>query len=130
MTIVETHELRDRGVVRSGAKGATERGPVEQNLQSADDGDCRDELDERQDADPYALGKRKAGHLDRARIESPAVGGEQLKQTVLDDDREAERNQQRRQKVIAQCAVEERALKQIANSRHKWRDESDGRQRI
>ena len=63
------------------AKGAAERGAIEQELQSADDGDGDDELQQGKDADPDALGERKARHLDRAGVEPAAVGGEQLKQT-------------------------------------------------
>ena len=48
-----------------------------------------------------------ARHLDARRLELAAVGGEQFEQAVLDDDRKAEGDQQRRQKIVAERAVEQ-----------------------
>ncbi len=69
----------------------------------------------------------EARDLDLAGLEPAAVGGEQLQQRVLDDDREPERHQQRRQQVVAERAVEQRALQPIADRRHDRHDDEDAR---
>ena len=61
------------------------------------------ELDQRQHADREAAAELEARDLDRPGLQLAAVGGEQLQQPVLDDDREAERDQQRRQQVVARA---------------------------
>ena len=106
--VVQAHELRHRLVVRGGAEGAAERRAVEQPLQAGDHRDRERELDERQHADGEPAADGDACDLDRAGVELDAVGGEQLKQPVLDDDREAEGHQQRRQQIVAERAVEQR----------------------
>ena len=49
-----------------------------------------DELQQRKHADPDARCQGKARDFDRAGAQPPAVGGEQLKQRVLNDDGEPE----------------------------------------
>ena len=110
VAVVEAHQLRHRLVVGGGAERAAERGAVEQQLQAGDHRDRDDELQQRQHADPDALGDLEARDLDAAGLEAAAVGGEQLQQRVLDDDREPERHQQRRQQVVAERAVEQRRV--------------------
>jgi hypothetical protein len=56
-----------------------------------------------------------AAQIDRRRFDGAglkplAVGGKSLQQAILDDDREAERHQQRRQQPMSQRAVEENML--------------------
>jgi hypothetical protein len=59
------------------------------------------------------------GGFDRAGLQPLAVGGEARKQPVLDDDRQAEGDQQRRQDVVAdQRAVQQPALQRIAEREH------------
>ena len=99
-------------------------------LQSGDDRDGDDELDQRQRADPYALHHLEGLHFDGAGLELAAVGGEQLQQAVLDDDGEAEGHQQRRQQIVAQRAVEQRALQRVADQRHGRHDEQQRGERI
>ena len=53
-----------------------------------------------------------------AGAQAARVGGEHLEQHVLDDDREPERHQQRRQDVLAERAVQDAALQAVAGRDH------------
>ncbi len=90
--VVEAHQLGDGLVIRGRPKGAAERSAIEQKLQRADHGHSDDELQQRKHADPDARCQRKARDFDRAGAQPPAVGGEQLKQRVLNDHGEPERH--------------------------------------
>ena len=118
MPVVETHQLRNRGIVRSRPKRATEGRAIEQHLQAADHSKGGEELQERQNSDPNGFAQGEARHLDRAGVEPAAVRGEQLEQPVLNDDGEAEGDQERRQEIIAEGAIEEQALQRVADRRH------------
>ena len=118
VAIVEPHELRHRGIVGGGAEGAAERGAVEHELQAADHRDRDGELQQRQHADIDAAEQADCRHLDRAGLQFDAVGGEQRQKPVLDDDREAEGHQKRRQQILAERAVEHEPLQRIADRGH------------
>ena len=118
MAVVEAHQLRHRRVVGGGAEGAAERGAIEHELQGADHGDGDGELQERQHADIDAVGEPDGRHFKRAGLQFDAVSGEHRKQSVLDDDREAEGHQERRQQIFAERAVEHEPLQRIAEQRH------------
>ena len=68
--------------------------------------------------------------LERAGLEPLRVGGEHLQQHVLDDDREAEGHQQRRQDVPAQRQVEDAALQRVADPRHHRHDDDQADERM
>ena len=61
-----------------------------------------------------------------AGAELAAVGGESFEQAVLDEDREPEGDEERRQDVLAERAVQHAALQEVAERRH-HRDEDDDR---
>ena len=108
VAVVEAHQLRDRLVVGGGAEGAAERGAVEQQLQAADHRDrdartgCSGSVPTARPRPSWMLPTSIAPACSRR---LSAVKSSQ--QPVLDDDREAERHQQRRQKIVAQRAVEQ-----------------------
>ena len=114
--LFEAHELRHRLVVRGGAEGAAQRRAIEQPLQAGDHRDRKRELDQRQHTDGEPATDGDALDLDGAGVELDAVGGEEFKQPVLDDDGEAEGHQQRRQEIVAERAVEQRTLQRRSRS--------------
>ena len=65
--------------------------------------------------------------LERADLEPPAVGREGFEQPVLDDDRQAEGDQQRRQDVAAERAVEQERLQRVAEGEHDRHDDRAAR---
>ena len=83
-----------------------------------------------QNSDPNAFAQGEARDLDRASVEPAAVGGEQLEQPVLNDDGEAEGDQERRQEIIAEGAIEEQALQRVADRRHDRCHDDNRGQRI
>ena len=113
MAVLDAHQLRDRRIVGGRPKGAAELGAIEQKLQPADDRHGDDELNHRQHADCEVGRELPARHLDRPGIKPAAVMGEQDEQHVLDDDRQAEGHQQRRQ-LVAEREVQQTALQRIA----------------
>ena len=104
--VVDAHQLRGLAVVGVGAERAPERVRAEQPLQrSRVARPPNAKIDERQPADREPLAQRDARGLD-AGLDRARIGGEDLEQRVLDDDRESERDQQRRQEVAPERAVE------------------------
>ena len=89
-----------------------------------------DELQQRQHADREPAAEIEARDLDGAGLELAAVGGEQLQQRVLDDDREAEGDEQRRQQIVAERAVEQPALQHVADRRHHRHHDDERDERI
>ena len=94
----DAHQPGRHRIVGGGAKGAAEGGAVEELVEPDDDGDGREEGQQRHDAD----GDR--AEADRSRFHAadrnaPAVGGKAFQQRVLDDDRQPESDKQRRQDV-------------------------------
>ena len=129
LAVVEPHQAGNFLVVGGCAEGAADGGAVEDELQCGDHGHGGQEHEQGQDADVDAGDRLKASGLERAGVELPAVGGEDLQQPVLQDHREAEGHQQRRQDVLAQRAVENAALQPIAEGRHHRHDDQQRRQR-
>ncbi len=74
---------------------------------------------------------RQRGRLQRsAGRDAAAVGGKAFQQRVLDDDGQAEGDEQRRQDVVAQRAVEHMVLQQPAGGEHRRRCDQRGDERI
>lgn len=127
---VQAHQPRHRRVVRDGPEGAAERRAVEQQLQPADHHHGHGELRQRQDADAEPVGDPPRGHLDRPRLQPAAVRREQHQQPILDDDGQAERHQQRRQQVAPERAVQQQALRGVADRRHDRHDQHERGERV
>ena len=118
-SVVDAHQLRRLGIVGGGAEGAAERGAVEELVERDDDERSRT-AKVRSGMTPTvepAPSASDAG-LERAGLEAAAVGGEGLEQPVLDDDRQAEGDEQRRQDVAAERAVEQDGLQRVAEREH------------
>jgi hypothetical protein len=128
--VVDAHELGDVGIVGHGAEGAADRCTVEELVQPDDDGDGGCERQHRQHAHGDAAAQRHGGRLPSAGRQAARIGGEGLQQAVLDDDRQAEGHQQRREDIAADGAVQHERLQQIADDEHqRQRDEGRDRQR-
>ncbi|MCY1391038.1 hypothetical protein D9M71_58660 [compost metagenome] len=117
VAVVDAHQLRGGLVVRGGAEGAAQAGLVEQELQAADHRQGAAEYQQRHHAEAEAT-HGDAGHFQVALGELPAVGAEELQQQVLQDDRQPEGHQQRRQDVVAEGAVEQLPLQAVADHEH------------
>ncbi len=129
MVVVDAHQPGGLGIVGRRAKRPPQRRPVEQQLQRRDDQHGGGENEQRQPADGEPAAKLEAGGLQRADLQLAAVGGEDLEQRVLDDDRQAEGDQQRRQDVAAERAVQQAALQAVADCRHHRHDDDQRQQR-
>jgi hypothetical protein len=57
-----------------------------------------------------------------------AIGGKTRKQAVLKDDRNAEGDQEGRQKILADGRVQQETLQAVPNRRHERHDENGGEQ--
>ena len=101
-------------------------GPPEHEVEPDDDEDRRGEGEERHNPD-IDRAEGQGGGLERARADPPAVGGEHLEQRILDDDREPEGDEERRQDVLAEGAVEDDELERPAECEHD-RDSDEQRQ--
>ena len=71
---------------------------------------------------PTLIGSGKSG-LEPAHVDAAAVGRERFKEPVLDHDRKAERDQERRQDVRSERAVEHLRLEGITDREHDWRSD-------
>ena len=128
--VVDAHQLRDLGIVRGGAEGPAQLGAIEQELQSEDDADGRCQREQLHCAHRHAAAQRQRGRLDGACAETLAVGREHLQQAVLDDDRQAEGDQQRRHDVPAERAVEQNVLQRVAEPEQKRHGQQRRQERI
>ena len=73
---------------------------------------------------------RKAASLDRAAGELAGVGAIGLEQAVLDDDRQAEGHQQDRQDALADGALQQETLQDVADAeRDRDQDQRDEKRR-
>jgi hypothetical protein len=74
---------------------------------------------ERQPAHRDAAAELDARGLEALRAEGARVRREDFQEEVLDDDREAEGHQQRREDVAPERAIQKRTLEHIAQYRHR-----------
>ena len=72
----------------------------------------------------------QARGLDRAFFEPMVIGAEALQQPVLDDDRNAEGDEQRRQQPAAESLIQQSALQRIAKHEHHRQDDGKAQERI
>ncbi len=99
------------------------------NLQPGDDDDGGNEHQQRQHADVDAS-DLEGHYLEAAGVEFAAIGGEHLEEAVLEDHREAESDQQRRQDVFAEGVIEDQPLQPVADRRHQRNDQDQRGQRV
>ena len=126
--MIDAHELGDFEIVRGGAEGAADRRAVEDEVEEHDHGDRGQQRQQRHDADRNAAAERDRRGLDRPGAQALAVGGEELQQPVLDDDRQTESHEQRRQQIAPERPVQQHVLKRKADDeqdrdRRQHRDE-------
>jgi hypothetical protein len=123
---VQAHQLGDLAVVGHGAKRTAQRRAREQPLQRAGRHDGDGQHDQRQHAQRERIAERHALRVEPTGFDGARVGREQFEQQVLDDDRQAEGDDQRRQRVFAERAVEHVALQRVAEAechgQHRERD--------
>src|SRR5580704_3590963 len=106
LAIIDAHQFGGVGIVGDGAKGAAKPRAIKQQLQAGDGQYGDRQHDDRKDTDIDAVRKVHACGLDRAYLEPVIVGAEALQQSVLDDDRNAERDQERRQQAAAESLIQ------------------------
>ena len=128
--VIDAHQLRGFGVVRSGAKGAPQPGAVEYRLHRCDHRYGDDEDDQRKEPDLETVGDADARGLDRSGGQPLRVRGKDLQQQILKDDRQTERDQQRRQEVVSQRVVENSPLQQVPREKHDRKDRDHADERI
>jgi hypothetical protein len=129
VAVVDAHEPRRLAVVGGGAEGAAQLRAVEQQLQRRDDRDRAGEHDQRQPADGELAADTQAGRLQDPGLQLAAVSGEDLEQGILDDDRQPEGHEQRREDVAAQRQVEDPALQGVAQNPHQRHDDQERQDR-
>ena len=95
LAVIDAHELGGIGVVGNRAESAAKPRAVEQELEARDGKHRHRKNQQRINADIKAAGLQ-AGGLDRAFFEPMVVSAEALQQPVLDYDRDAESDEQRR----------------------------------
>ena len=130
VAVVDAHQLGGVGIVGGGAEGAAEAGAIEQKLQAADRQHRHREHQQRIDPDRDAARKLQARGLDRALLQPVGVGAEALQQPVLDDHRNAEGDEQRRQQPAAEREVQQAALQRVAEHEHHRHDDDEAGDRI
>ncbi len=130
LAIVDAHQLGGVGVVGDCAEGAADAGAVKQKLQAGDGEDRDRKNQERINADVDAAGQVQARGLDRAFLEPMVVGAETLQQPVLDDDRNAEGDEKRRQQPAAERLIQQAALQRVAQRKHHGDHDRQARERI
>ena len=114
---VYAHEAGGDRVVTGRAEGAAKGGAVEDLVQDQDHPHCRGKGQKRHPP------QRHHPQIDRGTFQRPrpqplAVGREGLEQTVLQCDRQPERDQQGRQDIAPQHPVQDMALQQPAEAEH------------
>ena len=130
MAVVDAHQARRVGVVGGRPEGGAQRRAVEQQLQAGDHRDGAGEDDHREHADRQPLDDLQTCRLERAGGQLLAVRRKDFQERVLDDDRQAEGDEQRRQDIRPQGEVEQAALERVADGEHQRHDDRQRDQRM
>ena len=120
LRVGDAHQLGGRRIVGDRAKGAPDRRGIEETIEGEDDHDRGDEGHQRR---RRRKGPTRAKHSPPEGRQAPAVGGKQRQGAVLQHDRKTERDEQRRQNVLAEQAIEQVDLQRVADDEHQRGDD-------
>jgi hypothetical protein len=127
--MVDAHQGSRLTIVRGGAESPAQRGAADEELKRDEDQHGRGQRQDRKPSDAH-WPQPHARRLDAARVEASGVSRERFEQRVLDDDREPERHQHRREQSASEQPVESGALQQPAQPGHEGGDEDQRSQRV
>ncbi|MHC2485918.1 hypothetical protein ACVIKP_007773 [Rhizobium leguminosarum] len=102
---------------------------IDQLVETDDDGDRRKEGHQRHDAGGDGA-QIHGGAFEAAGKDAAAIGGKTFEQAVLDDDRQAEGDEQRRQDILAERAVEQEILQAPTDGEHQRHRYQGGNKRV
>lgn len=104
-----THQPGRHDVVGGCPEGATERRSIDQLVEAEDHGERRQEGHQRHQADVERADADR-GTFQRPNGHAAAIGGKRFEQAILEDDGDTESDEQRRQHVLAERAIEHEVL--------------------
>jgi len=125
----QADEVRGRDAVGHRADAGADPAAVEQQVEAPDHRDCRHEDDQRQHADVDVVAEMQRRGLDGAAGDLADIGAVDALQAVLDDDRQAEGDEDDRQHVLAEHALQQQPLQQVAAGEGEGQHDRDRGQR-
>lgn len=131
-TLLDADQPGRIGIFRRGADRAAKRKAAQEELQPAENKDCRHHHHDGKLADVDVARQLPGciGQVADERRERAGVCAELLEQQVVDDDRQAEGRQDRQQRAAAGAALQNEALQQPPGRRHdRQHDQQAGKRR-